>query len=629
MVASGIACICLLLATPVNGQGNYQPNRQLGFSADQSNQIIDHSSMSPVSWSAPSVSNAIPFSAPSNTVLPPSVPANSPASTFQPPRDTAAAVSPDSATNYARELAKLVNGSAVAKSSTPSIPDLGAATPQQSSQQFNSLIRQPETAAPEPATSRQSTYRLAKFGGGKQAGLPLNAPSSPNAASLRNAPSTAAETDIPGAYFDGLPAASSTVTPATPPPVVSTPDTTPSGRHPLSVTSSLPSEPPANQQPATPTPPATNGFLVSQPATVQSVEPSYPSVGPADVLFAGPVQSQQTLGGLPNFRPDLGHRSPNPTFRGRDHDSGQKLDFEDKKKEYPGIGEILATGRYFGSVSGLFLQPAFHQNSAITQFNSSAASATFASSEAFDFDYETAPRLRLGFESRFGPGVELDYWQFDEGSNVSTFTSNGRNSAQLSSGLFGPSSLTTLEAVNAGETLSAVHSIDIETFSAMFFKEIKFPISRLNGMFGFQYASIFQELDAELTDAGGSVIGSVRSTSDLRAYGPKFKFEYYRPVGHTKLEFVTAFGGSLLFGERDQIVTNDQTPAVNRFGADEFVITGDFYGGVQWKKLTAENRGYYVRLGVTHQSWIGGGSAVSGQDNFGLRGFAFEVGVNR
>lgn len=305
------------------------------------------------------------------------------------------------------------------------------------------------------------------------------------------------------------------------------------------------------------------------------------------------------------------------------------MDFEDKKKEYPGLGEILATGRYFGSVSGLFLQPAFQQNSAITQFNSSAAAATFASTEAFDFDYETAPRFRLGFESKFGPGVELNYWQFDQGSNISAFTSNGLNSGQLSSGLFGPSSLTTLEAVNAGETLSAIHTIDIETFSVMFFKEIKFPISRLNGMFGFQYASVFQELDAELTNAGGAVIGAIRSTSDLRAYGPKFKFEYYRPIGHTNLEFVTAFGGSVLFGERDQIITNNQTPAVNQFGADEFVLTGDFYGGVQWKKLTAENRAYYVRLGVTHQSWIGGGSAVSANDNFGLRGFAFEVGLNR
>lgn len=68
---------------------------------------------------------------------------------------------------------------------------------------------------------------------------------------------------------------------------------------------------------------------------------------------------------------------------------------------------------------------------------------------------------------------------------------------------------------------------------------------------------------------------------------------------------------------------------MNRFGADEFVLTTDFYSGIQWSQETAENRNYFLRLGVVHQSWIGGGTAVSAEDNFGLRGFAFEVGFNR
>ena len=47
------------------------------------------------------------------------------------------------------------------------------------------------------------------------------------------------------------------------------------------------------------------------------------------------------------------------------------MDFEDKKKEFPGLGETLATGRYFGSVGIEFLEANFQNNSAITQFNSS------------------------------------------------------------------------------------------------------------------------------------------------------------------------------------------------------------------------------------------------------------------
>lgn len=361
------------------------------------------------------------------------------------------------------------------------------------------------------------------------------------------------------------------------------------------------------------------GFFNKQPA-VQSPE-AFPvlQMNAQDSLFSK----------LPSYRPDLGHRSAAPTYRGRDHDSGQKFDFEEKKKDYPPFGEILATGRYFGSASVLFLQPSFQQNSAITQFNSAIPTATFASTESFDFDYETAPRLRFGFESKYGPGIEFDYWQFDQGSNVSSFVSDGTSVGELSTWMMGPSRWTRLEAANVGERIDAIHSIDVETIQAMVFKEIKFPISRLNGMFGIQYASIFQTLDARLTDAGGAVLGTVRSTSDMRAYGPKFKFEYYRPIGHTKLEFMTSFGGGVMFGERDQIVQNTQTPAFSSFGADEYILNSDFYSGIQFKKMFAENRGFYGRLGFSYQSWIGGGTAVDAQDDFGLRGFVFDVGYNR
>ena len=122
--------------------------------------------------------------------------------------------------------------------------------------------------------------------------------------------------------------------------------------------------------------------------------------------------------GQSNFRPDLGHRSPEPTIRNfGTYDEGQKFDFEDKKKEYPGLGEIFATGRYFGSASLLYLRPHFQNNTAFT-----TNSATFGENIPFDYDFEAAPYFRFGFESKFGPGVEIDYMQYDEASNPASFT---------------------------------------------------------------------------------------------------------------------------------------------------------------------------------------------------------------
>lgn len=323
------------------------------------------------------------------------------------------------------------------------------------------------------------------------------------------------------------------------------------------------------------------------------------------------------------FAPNMAYRTDTPIMRNwGSPDHGEKFDFEEKKKEYPPMKEILATGRYFGSASLLYLKPAFQGNTAIIE-------AISGVSTPFDFDFEAAPHFRVGFESKYGPGLELNYWQYDESSNPALFTSNGFESGTTSIWMRGPSRWSSLTAGNAGETLDAIHSMDVELFSMSFFKEIKFPISRLNGMFGYQYASIHHDLNANVTDAGGTVVGSLRGNSDMRAWGPLWMLEYYRPVGHTKLELMTRFGGSALFGHQDQFVANSNNGDLSSVGADEFMTMFDFMTGVQYKKMRGENRCVFCRVGYSFQTWLGGGTAVLPQDDFGLRGWSFTFGFNR
>lgn len=328
--------------------------------------------------------------------------------------------------------------------------------------------------------------------------------------------------------------------------------------------------------------------------------------------FAASTQSQA-----------MGRRSDFPTSRGKVlADNGESFDFENKKTLYPPIKEILATGRYFGSASTMFLKGAFQNNTAIT-----ASGLGLSTSTPFDFDYEAAPNFRLGFESKYGPGVELNYWQYDETSNVASFTSDGVTTGETSV-LRGLNQLSRLQALNAGELLESSQTIDVESVGASFFKEVQFKISRLNGIFGVQYVSVAQSLDATLS-SGGTEIGRLISKSDLRGFGPKFGLEYYRPVGHTKLELITTVGGSVVFGQRDQFIQNTVTQDVVRSGADEFLTTINFMSGVQYKKMTAENRAIYARLGFTYETWLGGGTGTAPQGDFGLRGFTFGLGYNR
>ena len=121
--------VCLLITGPLCGQIN------------SGHAIIDHSSMSPDSWSAPPVTNAIPFITPN--AVPANTATNGLAERFNFPNDTTVA-SPRHPLATSGQLEKSVlSGPASPRSASPSIPNLNAATANDFRLQTGSLLRQP------------------------------------------------------------------------------------------------------------------------------------------------------------------------------------------------------------------------------------------------------------------------------------------------------------------------------------------------------------------------------------------------------------------------------------------------------------------------------------------------------
>lgn len=321
---------------------------------------------------------------------------------------------------------------------------------------------------------------------------------------------------------------------------------------------------------------------------------------------------------------ERGFRQAVPTSRPVVWDDGQSLEHEQKKKQYPPMREILATGRYFGMAEWQLQKPYFLGNPAIT-----VTSPGLQQALQYDFDTESAPRFRAGFESKYGPGVELQYSQFDHLSDTLSFTSDGLLQGVSRVGLAGQGQSTSLATAAAGERIDARHDLELHQLGVGFFKEVKLPISRVNGIFGARYVSVAQRSESLLSDGSGAVIGRLASQTDLRALGPNLGLEYYRPVGHTPFELIGAFNGSVLFGNRDHFVQNEGVLDFREIGSNEMLAIVDFFGGLQYVKHTGEKRSWYARLGVNNQIWLGGGTAVEPTGDFGLRGISFAFGLNR
>ena len=211
---------------------------------------------------------------------------------------------------------------------------------------------------------------------------------------------------------------------------------------------------------------------------------------------------------LPNFRPDLGHRDAKPTVRKNSiFDDGEKFDHEKKKVDYPPFKEIIATGKFFYNAEVNVLRPSFLGNTGLSVDNGG-----FSESRPFEFANTYAPLFKFGFESRYGPGVELSYFNLTENANTLGGTNTGDGSVASIASVTGPGRFSRIGADNVGETLTADHSFELETIGINFFKELKFPISRLNGKFGFIYANVAQSFLVEVNDASGALTGELDNT---------------------------------------------------------------------------------------------------------------------
>jgi hypothetical protein len=324
----------------------------------------------------------------------------------------------------------------------------------------------------------------------------------------------------------------------------------------------------------------------------------------------------------PQFNESLGHRYDYQFERGSRESSGTKFSFEEDG-EFPPASEILAQSIFWSEIEFMFLQPSFQGNTAFTTDGPTGIS------QPFNFDLEPAFRVAAGFESDYGPGFAVDYFQFDNNSDFATFTSDGSITGTTSVYQLGPNFWTDLIADDPGETINAFHSLEVHSTSVYAFKAIKFKRAYVNGRFGLQIVSVEQIMRASLTNAANVEIGQLNHLSNIEAFGPRFGIDYVRKIGPTPAQLIASATTSLLFGDRDQFVENTTTGDLTRIGADEFLSVFDIFFGVQGKRIRGEKRNNTFRVGFVNQTWFGGGTGIDPNGDFGFQGLSFMFGLNR
>ena len=293
------------------------------------------------------------------------------------------------------------------------------------------------------------------------------------------------------------------------------------------------------------------------------------------------------------------------------------------ESDSPTFEEILRTGRFFSSANVSFLKPVLQGDVA---FDISGSAGQFH--DNFEYDYNSASQFSLGFESQTGPGVSVNYWEFDGASETASWTSADVSFGQTIINLGGVLGGRQFAAFEFGDTVTVTDALDVQRIEASFFKDIKFKVSRMSGRFGFQWIEINRQTNAFFTDFFGNT-GGWEGADQFQGAGPTFGFDYFRPIGHTKIEFLASGDCGLSFGHRDKVVNDTSGNVFQNVGDDEFLTNLNLFMGAQYVISRGGNRCFYLRSGLDYQAWLGADNTTASNSDFGLHGFSVTLGYNR
>jgi len=261
----------------------------------------------------------------------------------------------------------------------------------------------------------------------------------------------------------------------------------------------------------------------------------------------------------------------------------------------------------------VFLRPNFNNNVAYL-FTSPANVVT---AQPFNYDFQIAPRVWLGWTGSTGLGARTSYFGFfHSASRTEVAPATGGSSITLDP----QSQFSVVLPFVGGDTVAASHSFNLNVVDLEATQRAYFGDWQLLGSFGVRYASFEENYQLSVNGGAG---GIVAANSKFNGIGPTVAFEMYRSIGPTWTLFSVA-RGSVLLGDSDWR-GGDPTLAANRlvvYGADGGLTIGEVQAGLRYNR-----GGWFFQSAFEGQSWLGTQSITRVEENLVLAGFSFGGGV--
>ena len=293
---------------------------------------------------------------------------------------------------------------------------------------------------------------------------------------------------------------------------------------------------------------------------------------------------------------------------------------------YDSLQATLNNGFWFGGMDVVYLEPTFESNNAF-----SITDGASSRNQHVDFGFDVSYRFHVGFQTSAGPAGKFSYWGLNSFSALQQFTTGSGESAIATIDLGDTNNPFKLgDAASEGSRITVQQQLKFDSLDFTLCKDQCHPISRVRGSVAIRAIDLRQKLFGELVDplAGAEI---VRNTNKYQGVGPKIGIEYFRPIGHTRLELLSGVHGSVLFGRRDQVFEAEGVSpfGFQQLGKVETLPILEMHVGLQWNKQLARCRTIFWKTSLESQYWAGSDTAMQAGDSLGFYGLSCGFGFGR
>lgn len=279
----------------------------------------------------------------------------------------------------------------------------------------------------------------------------------------------------------------------------------------------------------------------------------------------------------------------------------------------------------------VWMKPHFEDNIAVHSLQA-ANNQSFTRAFPFDYDYDPASRVWLGYVNEAGLGVRGNYFQYDHSApQIAIFNPAAGFTMTASAGNLPQTIGAVNTQPNVGDTMVANQRLDLETVDLEATKRIYAGRTSLVFAGGARYAKMRQFYHVDGFNAAGTRTSLLDHNLAFDGVGPTVALDLHRPVGFGGLALFGSARGSILFGETNQTIVAASTTTSGLETRTEQEVLGIFEVrlGPEWAYTLADGSRFYTRGTVDAQLWQNAGSSTNDAADLGLIGFGFEIGLMR